>query len=308
MSPLLPLAAVAFLSLSAPAHAVLIAYWDQNSSSLPSGSLGFTPSDFPQAADRGTGALALAQFNTATAGDDGAYTAIQRFSGDELNAQQGAPAGQSLSPLVGASVDGAFSNNGMSILLSVSTAGFEDIRVSWAQRGTATGFTSREFLYSTDGVSFTSFETDTGVLSSTWTLEAYDLSAISEVENAPSVVFAIKLDGGTNASGNNRFDNITIEGTATGGALGDYNNDGSVDAADYTTWRDNLDLDGSALANRAPSQTGPVDATDYSVWAGAFGQPAVGAIGAAAVPEPGALLIALSGGLALVGCRRRRVC
>lgn len=104
------------------------------------------------------------------------------------------------------------SSNGMRILLNVSTLGFEDIQVSWAQQRTSTGFNSTEFLYSTDGVNFTSFDTDTAIPSS-FGLKSQDLSAVAAIENAPSVTFALLLTGATNASGNNRFDNITIEGT-----------------------------------------------------------------------------------------------
>lgn len=52
--------------------------------------------------------------------------------------------------------------------------------------------------------------------------------------------------------------------------VGDYNNDGGVDAADYTVWRDNL---GSAfeLPNRDPGESGDVGAGDYDAWTGNYG-------------------------------------
>lgn len=199
----------ASMLLASSAPAALIAYWDQNSNQLPSGAFGFVPADFPQPADQGAGTITLANFETTTGGVDGAYTSIPSFGGDALNAQPTIAPGGSLSPAGGT----ATANNGMSILLNVSTVGYEDIQVSWAQRGTATGFTGRQFAYSTDGVNFTDLGTDTGVLPATWAVQAYDFSSIPSVDNQASVTFRITLTGATNSSGNNRFDNITIEGT-----------------------------------------------------------------------------------------------
>jgi hypothetical protein len=77
--------------------------------------------------------------------------------------------------------------------------------------------------------------------------------------------------------------------------VGDYNNDGSVNAADYTVWRNNLGGDGSTLgANRDPANgSGPVSAADYSSWKAHFGEPGAGSGGlsSAAVPEPATLTL-----------------
>jgi hypothetical protein len=77
-----------------------------------------------------------------------------------------------------------------------------------------------------------------------------------------------------------------------GDLLGDYNNDGMVDAADYTVWRDNLGA--ASLPNEDPAASpGVVDAADYAVWRSQFGMTSASgalAAGAAAVPEPRAWL------------------
>lgn len=203
----------ASMLLAASAQAELIAYWDQNSNDLPGGGFGFTPSDFPQAADQGAGSLTLVDFDTTTGGVDGAYTTIQSFGGTTENAQPTIASGGSLSPQGGVDNGGVFSNNGMGVVIQVDTSLYTDIAVSWAQRGTSSGFTSREFSYSTDGVNYTSFGTDTGVLSSTWTTTSYDLSAIDGLEGQSAAYFKITLDGATGSTGNNRFDNITVTGT-----------------------------------------------------------------------------------------------
>lgn len=88
---------------------------------------------------------------------------------------------------------------------------------------------------------------------------------------------------------------------------GDYNDDGSVDAADYTVWRDSL---GSLGMNLPADGTGDdllgvpdgdVDAFDYNYWKANFpaGGPAIGA----SVPEPTALVMAA---VCLLGLGLRR--
>lgn len=73
-----------------------------------------------------------------------------------------------------------------------------------------------------------------------------------------------------------------------GGLPGDYDDDGDVDAADYTIWRDNLGRPES-LPNDDTAGVGP---DDYDRWKTNFGQGGGGAL-AAAVPEPSALLLLL---------------
>ncbi|MEM6334120.1 MAG: PEP-CTERM sorting domain-containing protein [Planctomycetota bacterium] len=205
------MAAAACVGLvGAHASADVIAYWNQNSNSLPGGGFGFETTDFPQAADLGAGSLTLADFDTSAT--SGVFDTIQSFAGTTVNAQPSVSSGGSLAPQNGS----GGVNNGMSIDLTVSTDNFEDIIVSWAQRGTSTGFDSRAFSYSIDGgTNFVLVGTDSGSLGSSWATETYDLSAVTAVDDQSSVIFRITLDGGstTSSSGNNRFDNITIEGT-----------------------------------------------------------------------------------------------
>ncbi|QDU89868.1 hypothetical protein Pla175_32640 [Pirellulimonas nuda] len=86
---------------------------------------------------------------------------------------------------------------------------------------------------------------------------------------------------------------------------GDYNDDGTVDAADYTVWRDNL-----GLAIALPNETvtaGMVTSEDYDAWKANFGAvgPALGAVASAGVPEPGALALCVLGMLAMsLGAKR----
>lgn len=76
------------------------------------------------------------------------------------------------------------------------------------------------------------------------------------------------------------------------GVVGDYNDDGVVNLADYTVWRDNLGTS-IALPNEDPSSTpGVVTTEDYDVWKGNFGAGqlvAASVVGASTVPEPASL-------------------
>ena len=86
------------------------------------------------------------------------------------------------------------------------------------------------------------------------------------------------------------------------GLLGDYNNNGTVDAADYVIWRN-----GGPLQNEGAS-LGTIDHADYSFWRSRFGMGAgLGAGGAAAVPEPNTFaVLSLCVMVILSGCRAWR--
>jgi hypothetical protein len=87
---------------------------------------------------------------------------------------------------------------------------------------------------------------------------------------------------------------------------GDYNDNGTVDAADYALWRNNLDTS-FALPNEGATP-GMVTQEDYTAWRTNFGAAsAPGAASAAAVPEPNAMLLGLVAIITLVAARRREI-
>jgi hypothetical protein len=85
---------------------------------------------------------------------------------------------------------------------------------------------------------------------------------------------------------------------------GDYNLDGAVNAADYTTWRD---AEGQAISlpNSDPTGTTPalVDAEDYTYWAANYGS--VAASLAVSVPEPASAVLLAMAFVASSSARRR---
>lgn len=81
---------------------------------------------------------------------------------------------------------------------------------------------------------------------------------------------------------------------------GDFNNDGKVDAADYTRWRDTTGTATTLPNDPTPGTVGP---SDYIVWTSNYGATLGGAT-SVAIPEPTALALAL--GLVVGTAGRRR--
>jgi hypothetical protein len=88
---------------------------------------------------------------------------------------------------------------------------------------------------------------------------------------------------------------------------GDYNNDGLVDAADYSVWRDNL---GSPISLPNDDTAGVGD-DDYARWKTHFGEQVLvgsGAISTSppATPEPSSMLLLLVASATAAVFRRQR--
>lgn len=65
---------------------------------------------------------------------------------------------------------------------------------------------------------------------------------------------------------------------------GDYNDDGFVDAADYTTWRDNQGAAEGTLANDVDG--GVIGAAQYATWVANYGSQLASSSSTTSVPEP----------------------
>lgn len=73
--------------------------------------------------------------------------------------------------------------------------------------------------------------------------------------------------------------------------LGDYNDSGVVDSADYVLWRNTLGQSGAGLAADG-NNSGTIDSGDYDVWRAHVGQSAGGgALANSVVPEPSTLML-----------------
>lgn len=90
------------------------------------------------------------------------------------------------------------------------------------------------------------------------------------------------------------------------GLAGDYNDNGTVDAADYVTWRKNNGT-GNALPNDNDLGT-PVSSAHYDLWVTNFGSTSGGGSGGelAAIPEPSAAMLAVFALCGLLAAAKRR--
>jgi formylglycine-generating enzyme required for sulfatase activity len=82
---------------------------------------------------------------------------------------------------------------------------------------------------------------------------------------------------------------------------GDYNDDGSVDGADYVVWRKHLNTNTTLPNDTSP---GSVMQVDNTVWRENFGETGGAGSSPGAVPEPHTIVLTLVAGVAI--CIRRR--
>jgi len=127
-----------------------------------------------------------------------------------------------------------------------------------------------------------------------------DFFAADGWPNEPSRIFF----GGDDES---IFKDFSVTVSAAPEVAGDYNSDGTVDAADYVVWRKN-----EGTNNALPSDNGlgtPIGQGHYNLWRSNFGSMAGGgsAPDTASVPEPTSFALVIFGftACAAVTCRRR---
>lgn len=163
---------------------------------------------------------------------------------------------------------------------------------------------------------------NTTIVDANWNLRASGQALVNLLNSwtTPTQQLVVGPDGKINFTGyygdyeitigGQTFDLSLMKGTDAYSlvvAPGDYNGDGIVDAADYTTWHDSL---GSTADLRADGNGNLViDEGDFTVWRSAFG--AMYSLGAGAisrldstVPEPSSFLSMLFAGVLLL--RRNR--
>lgn len=91
------------------------------------------------------------------------------------------------------------------------------------------------------------------------------------------------------------------------GLAGDFNDDGIVDAADFTIWRDNLGATTEDVLNGNGDGQNGVDSADYDLWVANFGETLNEESSSATVPEPSSVGILLLAILSLLCLTRQRI-
>jgi uncharacterized protein len=147
--------------------------------------------------------------------------------------------------------------------------------------------------------------TDIGVSEAGSEVIGLSLQLTGNIDNDPSYSDFTWIGPVLNTAGSVNFSHIIP-------AAGDYNQNGIVDAADYTVWRDTLGSTTDLRANgdNAAASAGKVDQADYVIWKSNFGTHTGSGPGAgsdAAVPEGETLSMLLAGILTLYAFRLTRV-
>ncbi len=181
--------------------------------------------DFQTTTNGGTAAASsnaplvyLANFGSGTLHLDGT-NGSSRWTTNQVTAQSGTSSNaapgfstNTASPTALTLVSGASNSaNGQSIVFKFSMADRKDLAVSYATRGTATGFATHTWSYSTNASNWTDFSVQADRTNTDFT--AISLPAITNVNGASNVFLRMTVAGATSPSGNNRLDNIQVTAT-----------------------------------------------------------------------------------------------
>jgi hypothetical protein len=205
MKNIVALSAFTAAVVTASANAELVSYWNFNSMvAAPNTATVIN-------ADQGAGTIYADGTNGSSIWTSTVTNPqITSFAGSTLNALGADVAGQALA-LANSSA------NGFSLVFAFSMTGFTDLTVSYATRGTSTGFNSQAWAWSTDGSTFTDFQTVTGT--NVTTFFTTTLNALNALDNASTAFLRVTFTGASSATGNNRMDNVQFNAVPTPGAI-----------------------------------------------------------------------------------------
>jgi autotransporter-associated beta strand protein len=125
---------------------------------------------------------------------------ITDFGGTSLNLLDGDSAGQDFAPR-------GTENNGQYFQFELDMRGFRVMEVSFAAQRSNTGYNNNTLSYSVDGGEFVTYEAGWNP-STSYSVKRMDLTQVAALENAELLFIRVTLNGATDASGNNRFDNF----------------------------------------------------------------------------------------------------
>jgi MYXO-CTERM domain-containing protein len=144
----------------------------------------------------------------------------------------------------------------------------------------------------------------TSVLDSIFALSVYNFGSSTPFSTVP--LFPTFSGTGYPAT----TDWVTLASCIRTQSLGDFNQDGKVDASDYTIWANNLGKIGAAWMAGDANGDGLVDVADYNIWAANDGSTAPSYVTAntavSPAPEPATLSLLALAALAFLRQRTKR--
>ena len=210
------------------ANAAMVAQWDFQTTTNGGTAVAAAPAT-PKlfVANFGTGTLYLNGTNGSSDFFEPATgttsTEINGFGGTTLNAtgsMSTVTTGMAALAVVGGAASvpaGTFGANGKAMVFKFSMSGLSNLSVSYAVQRTASGFTTQQWDYSTDGTTWSSAATITGIGASFaggTTNVASTLGVASGLNNAANAYMRVTFTGATSSTGNNRMDNFQFNADA----------------------------------------------------------------------------------------------
>jgi hypothetical protein len=123
--------------------------------------------------------------------------------------------------------------------------------------------------------------------------------AFDDLVNSPAGVNTVKLSLNYGAGSGSAIV-VTVDSISSPSVPGDFNGDGSVNATDLTTWKNNFPIAAGATTLQGDADAdADVDGADFLIWQRNF----TGS-GVTAVPEPASSVFIAASALALLGRRR----
>lgn len=131
--------------------------------------------------------------------------------GSDINARNDYEAGRGIRPR-----NPSFNGE---LFISLNSTGFSDLKLSYAAERSGSGMLKQVLYYTIDGENFQPYG-DTIDINTSYNLVEFDFSSIQEVENNPDFAVIIRfLEQNTADNGNNRLDNIVLEGLPLGSGV-----------------------------------------------------------------------------------------
>ena len=224
----LMVASVCAAVVAQAANAAMVAQWDFQTTTNGGTAVAAAPAT-PKlfVANFGTGTLYLNGTNGSSNFFEPATgttsTEINGFSGTTLNAtgsMSTVTTGMAALAVVGGAASvpaGTYGANGKAMVFKFSMSGLSNLSVSYAVQRTASGFTTQQWDYSTDGTTWSSAATITGIGASFaggTTNVASTLGVASGLNNAANAYMRVTFTGATSTTGNNRVDNFQFNADA----------------------------------------------------------------------------------------------
>jgi len=221
--------ALVFATTQLSAATTLIHYWNFNSTTIPTSETYYDGSTVSLKLDRTLSANALtplvANASLSTPAATLIYQAKPGTVGSVYSGWDVSTAGSTLNAR-GVDVAGNFLRarntwQNMELVLNIPSTGYQNLTIKYDVQNSGSGPYTNTYYYSVDGGT-TWITTGLSTLTNPVTMPSANFATenitINDVnaDNNANLKFKIWFSDPTNLAGNNRFDNITVEGTAIG--------------------------------------------------------------------------------------------